>query len=101
MWHPQRVEMAPWSPEGDAVLASYEEALAEQVRHCGLPLVGLADPAPAPAMLGETSGSEDGLEGLGLSYGEVDPDRSDGPLILVHTTRLDASTAPSTLRYLL
>jgi hypothetical protein len=93
--------MAPSSPAWDELIASYEEALVEQIRRCDLPLVGLADPAPSPAMIVETSGTGAALDSLSLTYGEVNPAQAQGPLVLVHMSRPDESTVPLTLRYLL
>ena len=68
-------------------LAEFEDL----VRRCGLPLVGLDEPAPFPRMLGDASHTVDAsatdgaVEGLCLAYG--DPMRAEGPLVQVITAR--------------
>jgi hypothetical protein len=83
------------------MIAAHERALVEQIRAGGLPLVGLAPPTPQPAMVAESSSTDQVLEGLTLSYGGPDVECAEGPLVLVETARTDGSTVPHTLRYLL
>ncbi|HZD03221.1 MAG TPA: hypothetical protein VFA46_24410 [Actinomycetes bacterium] len=86
-------------PEWDAVVARELAALDERIRRCGLPLVGLVEPAPVPRLLGDCAGLDDIIESIGLLYGA--PERPDGPLVQVHTARWGASTVPPSLADLL
>jgi hypothetical protein len=89
------VERVPPSPEWDALIARHQAELEAHVRGCGLPLVGLAEPAPeapgaaGPApmagMLGGAERSDDVVTSVSLHYG--DPVRYDGPHVEIRTSR--------------
>jgi hypothetical protein len=86
------MEQMPVSPE----LA----ALEEQLRGSGLALVGLAEPAPLPRMLGDAATCDGVTESVGLAYG--DPMAAGGPLVQVHCARWPQSLMrPPGLRDLL
>ncbi|HEU4422473.1 MAG TPA: hypothetical protein VFR67_08015, partial [Pilimelia sp.] len=63
------MEHVPWSPEWEALITAHDQALTAQIRRTDLPVLGLVGPAPQPAMIGESSGSDQDLHSLTLSYG--------------------------------
>jgi hypothetical protein len=95
----RKMEQLPNLPEAAAVEAAHQAALEDHVRGSGLPLLGLAEPAPLPRMLGDAAVSDGVTESVGLAYG--DPMQPDGPLVQVHCARWQDSTVPPDLRDLL
>jgi hypothetical protein len=89
------MEFAEPTPQQRDRWAREQQSLEQRIRECGLPLVGLAGPAPAPRMLGEAAARDDEIETIGLSYG--DPIGGDGPLVQVNTCRWQEGTRPPTL----
>jgi hypothetical protein len=81
------MELVEPSPDWVALLARHRAEVEAQLRASDLPLVGLAEPAPEPRMLGDTMAIDGTIRSVGLSYG--DPTRADGPLVHVRTVRED------------
>ena len=82
------------------MLATHRAAFEDTLRRAGWPLVGLAEPAPFPRLVGDADISDGHLERVGLLYG--DPMRPDGPLVQVLNARWDPSRVrPPGLRELL
>ena len=79
------MQFAEPAPDWEALLARHRAELEAQLRASDLPVVGLAEPAPDPRMLGDTMAVNGVMQGVGLSYG--DPMRSQGPLVQVRTAR--------------
>lgn len=79
------MEITEPPPDWAALLARHRAELEAQLRACDLSLVGLAEPAPVPRMLGDTVALDGTVRSVGLCYG--DPMLAEGPLVQVRTGR--------------
>jgi hypothetical protein len=79
------MERVPMTPEWRERIARHQAEMEDRIRHCGLPLIGLAEPGPGPGMVGSTEGGADAVTSVGLSYGDLI--RHDEPRVDVHTAR--------------
>jgi hypothetical protein len=99
-WHTGHMELVPPSPEMEALFSRQEAEYERLVRASSLPLLGMAEPAPQPRLLGEAEIDGGIVESVGLAYGDLM--RPSGPLVQVHTARWrESRTGPPDLRYFL
>ncbi|GAB3872502.1 hypothetical protein GCM10029964_011010 [Kibdelosporangium lantanae] len=90
----------PPSPEMEALLSRQEAEYERLVRASSLPLLGMAEPAPHPRLLGEAEIHDGVVESVGLAYGDLM--RPSGPLVQVHTARWRPNRpSPPDLRWFL
>jgi hypothetical protein len=92
------MELVPPSPEMEALFSRQEAEYERLVRASSLPLLGMAEPAPQPRLLGEAEILDGTVESIGLAYGDLM--RPSGPLVQVHTARW-AQANPPDLRHFL
>ncbi|MET0134152.1 MAG: hypothetical protein ABW215_11230 [Kibdelosporangium sp.] len=94
------MELVPPSPEMEALFSRQEAEYERLVRASSLPLLGMAEPAPQPRLLGEAEINGGVVESVGLAYGDLM--RPSGPLVQVHTARWrDNRASPPDLRQFL
>jgi hypothetical protein len=94
------MELVPPSPEMEALFSRQEAEYERLVRASSLPLLGMAEPAPHPRLLGEAEINDGIVESVGLAYGDLM--RPSGPLVQVHTARWrDTRNGPPDLRWFL
>jgi hypothetical protein len=99
-WQTARMELVPPSPEMEALFSRQEAEYERLVRASSLPLLGMAEPAPQPRLLGEAEINDGVVESIGLAYGDLM--RPSGPLVQVHTARWrDSRPGPPDLRQFL
>jgi hypothetical protein len=92
------MELVPPTPELEAMLSRQQAEYEDLVRASALPLLGLADPAPHPRMLGDAEISNGVVESVGLAYGDIM--RPGGPLVQVHTARWRSARPPELADFL-